>query len=500
MDDPLSGLIDLDRSAAAPLYQQLFAQLRTAILSGRLAPGCRLPASRVLARQLGIGRNTVLTAIGQMCAEGYLEARRGAGTKVAAWRTDGELFSQDEDRSESKSARAGGASAIGLSAMANRLLALERPVSTASDMQPLAPGVPALDEFPHMLWARCLRRGAAGGRLTGLGYAHTSGLPALRSVLARHLNDTRGVCASSEQIIITSSAQAGIDLVMRAMVDSHDSVWLEEPGYLGARAAALGVGARIVPVPVDDHGMDPDRIAGTEPAKLIFVTPSHQFPTGRLMPLYRRRRLLEIAKLRSALVLEDDYDSEFQFEGRPIAALQGLDEGGRVAYVGSFAKSMVPGIRVGYIVAPAWLAGPLGHVQRNTGGLAAAHVQLALAEFIEGGHFRAHVRRMRKLYQSRRDALIAALDSAFGTPIRIEVPRGGKQFILQLPAGTDDRLIAGRLNSAGIAVQPLSRSYIASPGASGLQLGFAACDPASMGQLAGLIAKEVSVQVPDLRG
>jgi len=500
MDDLLAGIIDLDRCATAPLYQQLFAQLRGSILAGRLAPGARIPASRVLARQLGVGRNTVLTAVGQLCAEGYLDARGGSGTRVAAWHADGNWQAPDQAQGDSKPDRAARAPRIGLSAMANRLLALERGVDLGPDMQPLAPGVPALDEFPHAAWARCLRRAARGRQFTGLGYSHTSGLPDLRALLAHHLGDVRGVRATPEQVIITSSAQAGIDLVMRSMVDINDAVWLEDPGYLGARAAALCVGARIVPVPVDAHGMDPGGVADDEPAKVIYVTPSHQYPTGRLMPLFRRRQLLDAAAARSALILEDDYDSEFQFEGQPIAALQGLDEGGRVAYVGSFAKSMLPGIRVGYVVAPEWAAGPLGHLQRNTGGLAAVHVQIALTEFLGDGHFRAHVRRMRKLYKFRLDALLASLSTAFGDPPQIEVPRGGKQLILKLPPGADDQAIADRLNDAGVAVQPLSRSYFLKPGAPGLQLGFAACDPAQMGRLAGLIAAEVKNHGAACRG
>ena len=499
MNDPLSGLIDLDPGVAAPLYQQIFAQLRDAILHDRLAPGARLPASRVLAGQLGVGRNTVVTAVEQLCAEGYLEARRGSGTHVAAWHTEGDWLASGQGRQRPKSAHDASDPGIGLSAMARALLALERPVTTRPDMAPLAPGVPALDQFPHVLWARCLRRAARSARLTGLGYSHTSGMPGLRAALARHLGETRGVRAGADQIIITSSAQAAIDLVMRALVDAGETVWLEDPGYLGARAAALGVRARIVPVPVDAHGMDPGSVAGDRPAKLIYVTPSHQFPTGRLMPLFRRRQLLEVAAEQSALVLEDDYDSEFQFEGRPVAALQGLDDGGHVAYVGSFAKSMLPGIRVGYVVAPPWLAGTLAHLQRNTGGLAPAHVQIALAEFLEQGHFRAHVRRMRKLYQTRRDALVEALGIALGDQARIEVPRGGKQFLLMLPPGSNDRAIADRLNAAGLAVQPLSRYYHSMPGEPGLQLGFASCDPAAMPGIAEQISQALENEAGSAR-
>ncbi|MFV2092700.1 MAG: PLP-dependent aminotransferase family protein, partial [Hyphomicrobiales bacterium] len=325
----------------------------------------------------------------------------------------------------------------------------------------------------------------------GLGYSHTSGMPALRTALAHHLGEARGVRAGPEQIIITSSAQAAIDLVMRVVVDARDTVWLEEPGYLGARAGALGVDAAIVPVPVDAHGMAPDSVACAGPVKLIYVTPSHQFPTGRLMPLSRRRQLLEIAGDRGALILEDDYDSEFQFEERQVAALQGLDEDDRVAYVGSFAKSMLPGIRVGYVVAPPWLAETLAHVQRNTGGLAAAQVQIGLAEFIDQGHFRAHVRRMRKLYHTRRDALVDAPHSALGKHAQIEVPRGGKQLLLMLPAGTNDRAIARRPNQAGVAVQPPSRFYLSPMGKPGLQMGFAACDTGPMVGLAGQIKQQI---------
>lgn len=471
MQDTISGIVDLDRGGAASLYRQLYEQLRAAILSGRLSAGTRVPASRAMAVQLGVARNTVLAAVEQLAAEGFLEARQGAGTVVA-----GEI-SPELTRAARRRTRASPRKHR-LSGAGAKLAAIRRDVAGSELPRPFLPSIPDLEAFPREIWARLLRR--AGHRLKAgeAAYAWTSGLAQLRAALCNHLREFRGVEAVPDQIIITSSAQGALDLLARALVDPGDAVWIEEPGYLGARAAFLGVGADLVPVPVDSQGLDPDG-ARTRP-RAIYVTPSHQYPTGTLMPLARRLELLECAERHDAYIVEDDFDSEFQFQGRPVAALQGLDPEGRVLYVGTFSKILQPAIRVGYLVVPRALAGPVARIQRNTGHVVPAVVQLALAEFIDEGHLRAHVRRMCALYAERQGMLADVLEKHCGGMLAVERPAGGMQLIADLPDGRDDGALTLALAARGVMARPLGGFYLGPPARSGLLLGYAGYPAAAM--------------------
>ncbi len=464
MQDIFSGIVDLERGSRVSLYRQLYEQLRSSILSGRLPAGTRLPATRGMARQLGVARNTVLAASEQLAAEGFLEARQGAGTVVA-----GEISAE---LTRSARARVDGAPRTHrLSRAGMRLASVRRDAPCGEIPRAFLPGIPDLGAFPHAVWGRLLRRSCQLLRPGEAAYGSTAGLPALRGALCDHLSEARGVNALPEQIIITPSAQAALDLLARALVDPNDAVWLEEPGYLGARAAFSGAGAEIIPVPVDEQGIDP-RKARSAPA-MIYVTPSHQYPTGRLMPLARRLELLDCAERHDAYVLEDDFDSEFQFQGRPVAALQGLDTQGRVLYVGTFSKVLQPGIRVGYAVLPQPLVEPVARVQRNTGQIVPAAVQLALASFIEEGHLRAHIRRMCALYHERQDELVSALEESCGGSVTVERPAGGMQLIAGLPAGRDDAAVVRELAARRVMARPLSGFYLGEPRRHGLLLGFA---------------------------
>lgn len=464
MQDLFSGIVDLERDGSSSLYRQLYGQLRQAILSGRLPAGTRLPATRSMAGQLGIARNTVLAAAEQLVAEGFLEARQGAGTVVA-----GEISAE---LTRSARARVDAAPrSHHLSRAGSCLAAIKRDAPGGERPRAFMPSIPDLDAFPHATWGRLLRRSCQRMRPEEAAYGATAGLPALRKALCDHLRDARGVNATPEQIIITPSAQAALDLLTRALVNPGDKVWIEEPGYLGARAAFSGAGAQIIPVPVDEHGID-HRSEASAPS-MIYVTPSHQYPTGRLMPLARRLELLDCAERHDAYILEDDFDSEFQFQGRPVAALQGLDPQGRVLYVGTFSKVLQPGIRTGYAVLPEPLVEPVARVQRNTGQIVSAAVQLALAFFIEEGHLRAHIRRMCALYHERQAALVAALRENCGADISVEPPAGGMQLIAGLPAGWDDRRVVEGLAARGIMARPLSGFYLGRAEQQGLLLGYA---------------------------
>lgn len=464
MQDAFSGVIDLDRAAPVSLYRQLYEQLRGAILSGRLSAGTHIPASRAMARQLGIARNTVLAAVEQLAAEGYLEARQGSGTVVSA-RLAGDLTRAARNSAASRPRN------HGLSRAGGALASVRRDSGLGDAPRPFMPGIPDLRAFPSDVWGRLLRRASRSVDAEAAAYGATAGTARLRKALAEHLREARGVEAEPEQIIVTSSAQAALDLLARALLDPGDRVWVEDPGYLGARAAFMGAGAELVPLPVDAHGLDP--AAGRLAPKVIYVTPSHQYPTGRLMPLARRLEVLEAAERQDACVIEDDYDSEFQFQGRPVAALQGLDGGNRVIYVGTFSKVLQPGIRAGYAVVPKPLAEPLARMQRNTGQTAPAAVHLALAWFMEEGHLRAHVRRMCGLYHERQELLAALIQDRFAGLLDVEKPAGGMQFIADLAPDRDDVAMAQALGDAGVAARPVSRLYLGEPRRRGFLLGFA---------------------------
>ncbi len=468
MQDVFSGIVDLDRSSPVSLYSQLYGQLREAILSARLPADTRVPSSRVMAGQLGVARNTVLAAVEQLAAEGYLEAKQGSGTVVSAQISAG-LTKAARKRASGKRPD------YTLSAAGERLAGISRTSAGGETPKPFLPGIPDIGAFPTAIWARLLRRETQRLQPKALAYGWTAGHPRLREVLCAHLREMRGIQAEPEQIIITSSAQAALDLLARALVGPGDSVWLEEPGYLGARAAFSGTGAQLVPVPVDEQGLIP--YGKRANPRAIYVTPSHQYPTGRLMPLARRLELLDAADRFGAYVVEDDYDSEFQFQGRPVAALQGLDPEGRVLYVGTFSKILQPGLRVGYAVVPSALKEPITRIQRNTGHLVSVAIQLALASFIEEGHLRAHVRNVCALYEERQSVLSEGLSAHFGNLIRVERPAGGMQLIARLPDDMDDAALVRTLCESGVQTRALSSFYLGKAKNQGLLLGFAGYAP-----------------------
>lgn len=377
MDDVLEGLLDLSQEGDAPLTSRLAGQLRALISDGRLTPGQRLPSSRALAARLGVSRNTVTHAIEQLAAEGYLEVARSRRPVVAAGAA---LLTAHPAVARPPAPRPG------LSTWAQHLAGSRWPPLYRGPPRPFQPGLADEREFPHDIWGRCLRH--AADRRGQRGH-HGPNDPALQDALLTHLAAQRGLSARPRQIIIVPTAQAGLALIARILIDAGDVVWIESPGYGGAYAAAAAAGADIVGVPVDADGMT---VTGTGPApKMIFVTPSHQYPTGGLMPIGRRLELLRVAGSAGAAVIEDDYDGEFHYEGRPVAALAAIDPEAFVFYVGTFSKAMSAGIRVGYVVVPEAMIAPFELAQRHLGLLTATTVQAALAEFIARGAYLARV-------------------------------------------------------------------------------------------------------------
>ena len=459
--------VRLSRGGPIPLQRQLYDAVRDGVLSGTLCPGLPLPSSRHLAQSLGVGRNTVIAAYEQLLSEGFLESRVGAGTRVAAFA--GNTLEGLMHRPQ-QTARA---SLAALSARGRRLAStprgvVERPGSA------FVTGLPALDLFPSALWSRILARHHRNASAADLGYAQPAGHVDLRNAIARYLREARGVLCEAEQIIVVCGAQGALDLASRMLLDPGDAAWIEEPGYLGARGALLAAGARLIPVPVAANGLDVADGERLGPgARLAYVTPSFQFPLGVTMSLERRLRLIEWATRSGAWILEDDYDSEYRYTGRPLSAMQGLDGAGRVVYLGTFSKTMFPALRIGYLVVPHGLQQAFATAIRHTGHSAPLPVQAALAEFIEQGHYAAHVRRMRGVYASRHARFVKLATSALDGLARIEPPGGGMQMPAWLQPGHDDRHIARAAGERGLSVAPMAGYYLGPPGAPGLYLGYA---------------------------
>ena len=491
--------VNAERHSGVPLYRQIYDSLRSAILDGRLDPGTRLPSTRATARELGVARNTVIAVFEQLVAEGFLRSRVGDGTWVAD--VEPALLSRPA-RKVPQSPRVRredvfGGTVSSLSARGRAIVGVGRgaPGPTEGAFQP---GLPDIDAFPHRTWARVLARHARAPERARLGYGDAAGDPGLRKAIASYVTATRGVRCSPERVVVVAGAQAALDLCARLLLDPGDPAWIEEPGYAGARAALLGAGARIEPIPVDAKGLD---VAAGEArcpgARLAYITPSCQFPLGATLPLERRLRLLDWAERAGAFLIEDDYDSEYRYRGRPIAAVQGIDVNGRVAYVGTFSKTMFPALRVGYVIAPEGLAAAFAHAVRNTGQTVPQSVQGALAEFIDAGHYGRHVRRMRALYARRRARLFALVREHLSGELELVPCEAGMQVAGWFVNGLDDRAVAAAGVRAGLALAPLS-AYWMGPGArAGLHLGYAGVSEDALGQAVPKLARVIALQSPN---
>lgn len=436
---------------AAGAYQQL----KEAILEGRLRPGERLPATRELARRLEVSRNTVLHAYAQLVAEGFATGRPGSGTFVAAG-----------------GVAAAGRRAPAIAAIRARPLwtalarAAEPQAGVAHDFQIGAPD-PAL--FPWDAWRWHVSRQLHGRREPG-GYPPSEGDPGARAAVARHVGVSRSVRAGADDVLLTSGAQQALDVIGRALLAPGDRVAMEEPGYPPARALFQSLGARVVPVRVDVEGLDVAALP--DDVRLVYVTPSHQFPLGMPMSLSRRLALLAFGDRTGAAIVEDDYDSEFRFDGRPLDPLQTLDRHGRVLYVGSFSKVLLPTLRLGFVVAPAALMPAL----RAAKALADSHgplaLQRALAAFIDEGLLARHVRRLLRVYRERRDRLASAVARELGDrAIPIPSVAGLHQSLWFRDRDLDEAAVVRRALALGVAVQPLG-PFHARGARGGLALGY----------------------------
>lgn len=461
--------IALDRSSAYPLHRQLYDALREAILSRRFKADARLPSTRSLARELRVSRNTVMVAFEQLLAEGYLEGKVGSGTYVAHSLPDDLLRARSQKTKAIAQARGRNLSERGR-LLASTAAAVMRDESRARAFQP---GVPDIESFPFQLWARMISRRWRTPQPRLLGYGYPAGYEPLREVIAEYLCSARAARCAPGQVIIVSGAQQAIDLASRALLDPGDGVWMEDPCYKGARGAFAGALARLVAVPVDDEGISVAAGRRLCPnARLAYVTPSRQYPLGMTMSLARRLELLAWAREAGAWIVEDDYDSEYRYAGRPLAALQGLDTEGRVIYIGTFSRVLFPSLRLGYMVVPVDLV----EAFTSARAFAAYHSPLveqdALAEFISDGHFARHIRRMRALCQRRQEVLIESASRGLEGLLDVKPSEAGMHVIGWLPEGIDDWAASQCAAKHGVDAPPLSFYCIEAKLRGGLLLGY----------------------------
>jgi len=462
---PSSLNIEIDRRKTLPIYLQICERFRTAIASGHLRPGDRVPALRGLATQLSTARGTVELAYTILVDEGYLQMRGAAGTFV------------------SPSLPASLKIAPNASEAARTTQSASRPVAVAmsGEPRPLQPGLPALDAFPRNVWHRLLSSRARSGDRAMLAYPDPAGYRPLREHIATYLGLSRGVNCVPEQVFVTGGYRATLELVLRSLAKPDDGMWYEDPGYLLARGFLAETGMHLIPVPVDEDGIDVERGKRLDPqARFALVTPSHQSPLGRTLSLTRRMALLDWAEKSGSWIIEDDYDSEFRYTGRPLPALKSLDRRDHVIYCGTFSKVMFPGLRLAYAVVPQRAVERVGRVAHSMNAGSPTLSQAAVADFMERGHFARHLKRMRTLYGERRVLLVRALEAAFGDRLSVDLPPGGIQFAAHFTMGpdgpVDDVAVAARAREAGLAVLPLSVWYANSRAPRtprGLVMGFA---------------------------
>ena len=452
--------MDLHISLDGPgdLAGKMYSQIRTAIVAGRLQPGERLPSSRELARRLAVSRTTVGVAYDRLLAEGFVRGRVGAGTFVSA-----PAHPRPEDGPRDSPLR-------------------PRPVwdrlpmpLTMSKLRPafdFRAGVPDASRFPFPIWRTLLTAQMRPATVGSGSHIDAAGLPALRTAIARHIGVSRAVRVVADDVFVTSGSQQAVDLVARVLLEPGDRVAVEHPGYPPVHGAFVAHGARVAAVPVDAEGLVVEALP--DYARLVYVTPSHQFPLGVVLSLRRRLALLAWADRTGAAIIEDDYDSEYRYGGRPLEPLHSLDHTGRVLYVGSLSKVLLPTLRLGFVVAPAPLHDALRKAKHVTDWHTEVPTQGAAARFIADGHLGRHIRRMRAVYAPRHQMIRTALAGPLGAHLEVVPSAAGLHLAATLRDGGDDMVVVARAHARGVAVQPLSGCRITADGPTGLILGYGA--------------------------
>ncbi|MFN2134811.1 MAG: PLP-dependent aminotransferase family protein [Candidatus Promineifilaceae bacterium] len=467
----MNGLNELllDHDGVEPLYRQLYDQLRQRILTGKLAPGARMPGTRKLAAALGIGRITVIQAYVLLAEEGFLQSRPGAASTV----TDA----------------AGQIEAAAPAFFEPQLSPWGKRISSES-VQP-RPSRPRLEidfgfgrSFPHIfpygVWRRLLARYLSTDDVMLSRYGSPAGFLPLREALAGYLQRHRGVNCTADQVIIVSGAQQALDLLARLLLAPGDEIVVETPGYRDAYQLFLSHGAHLLPRAVDEHGLPVNHLPSGHRVRLAFVTPSHQFPRGGTLPLERRLALLQWAQNVNALIIEDDYDSELRYDSRPPSALQGLDSSGHVIYLGTFSKVLFPALRLGYVVLPPPLVGPFAGALALVDRGAPTLTQAAVADFIAGGHFERHLRHLRAAYGERRAALVDALDATLAKEVSYSQMPAGLHVMLMLHEACSEIQVIRDAAAAGVGIYPGAPYYVEHPAPPSILLGFSGLDTAQI--------------------
>ena len=470
-------VIAVDRKAPDALYQQIYDSYRAAIVARTLRAGQRVPSTRTLATELGISRIPILNAYSQLLAEGYFESRVGSGTVVSRSLPDQSPAPQVRNSRPEKRPQKPRPEGRRIS---RRTVALDKNVPWRRGWGPFGVSQVAFEHFPFPVWNRLITRQSRHSYAKSLDYGDPLGLKKLRTAIANYVRTARGVRCEDEQIMIVSGSQQALEITTRVLLDPGDSVWMEDPGYRFAYRVFRFHGCKVVPVPVDDEGLNVMAgIRAARQARAALVTPSHQYPLGVTMSASRRLQLLAWAEQADSWVIEDDYDSEYRYESMPIASLQGLDSNARVVYIGTFSKVLFPSLRLGYIVIPADLVEAF-LVVRLSMDIGPSHFfQAVLADFIAEGHFSRHIRRMRVVYGERRNALIEAIRKEFGNAAEITGGQAGMHLSMAL-GGIRDADIALRAADESLWLVPLSSSYLSKPPRRGFILGFGSTSAVQM--------------------
>lgn len=460
--------IALDRGAGEPLQRQLYRALRNGVLEGRLAAGQRLPATRRLAEDLGVGRVTVLGAYDLLVADELACARAGSGLFVEPGRAPAPNH-RPVPPGPARLSRLAGAT----------VAAIYEPETTEPGL--FTPGVPAIELFPLEEWTRLVgrvwRRGGRGLLVAGDSRGH----PRLRAAIAAHLGTLRGLAVDPERIFILNSTRQAIDLIGRLVAEPGDRVWMEDPGFVGARTALVAAGLEPVAIPVDAEGLDVAAgIAAAPDARAAYLTPAHQYPLGATLSPARRQSAIDWARRAGTWLIEDDYDGEFRHAGPPVPPLMAFDPDGSVIHVGTFAKSLFPSLRLAFIAAPSDLVEAMAALRLAADGHPPQAVQLALAEFLDSGRYASHLRRMRLVYAERRAALAGALSRRLGGALNVLPSVSGLHLAGEFAGKVDDRALLAALESRGMTPSALSNSCFGGPARSGLVLGFGAWAPPTL--------------------
>lgn len=473
-------LVDIDSARdGAPLYQRIADSIRADVLAGRLRRGERVPSTRTLARELRVNRNTVAQAYDQLIAEGFLAGRHGSGTYVADELPQASFSVRRARQNQRPLRRVALANTPSPPDFYRRVLQPDDNKPFKAGYLDLRLGAPDVDAFPLRNWRRMVGNQLLVARRNRMNYGSAYGMQELREAIAAYLGRARGIDCTHRNVLITSGSQQGLWLAASLLVGKGEEVLVEDPGYLGARSSFEALHAKLLPVPVDGEGANPAAVVraisrGAKP-KLLHLTPSHQYPTGVSLSAGRRMELLELAARHGFMIVEDDYDSEFRYEGRPLRALAGIDQHGVVIYVGSFSKVMYPSLRVGYVVAPHWLIDAMVGLRWHIDFMPPMLESAALAQFIAEGHFERHLRRMRTLYADKRDALVGVLRRKLPAVLPDPLPPGGMKLVLHVPRHLTRQQAKEKAEHAGVRVYDQSVCHFDPAGApETLTIGFTA--------------------------